>query len=763
MNKLVILSLGKGNLQNGFDAVTAQIGEDGDPYLMKFTGSLPPAPEISQLYRDWQLLYSAVYQRLDFCPRLEIENAGVTNVSEVEFQDLCQRLAMRINAWLNCEQFRNIEQQLRTRLHPNESIRFIIEADKILWHLPWHLWQFFEDYPKAEVAFSTCEYKTPQKSLTKTPGTKVRILAILGHSQGIDIGKDRAFLEQLSHKAEIKFLVEPHLDKLYDQLWKQGWDIMFFAGHSYSKEKGIIQLNSTQAIALDKLSNALKKAISRGLKLVIFNSCDGIGLAQDLANLQIPQAIAMREPVPDAIAQEFLRHFLEAFSSGQSLYTAVREARQRLQKREDKYPCASWLPVICQNPAQMPTTWQEWRTSKVCPRTLLVLSMVVTAALAGVREMGMLQKPELYAFDRMLQLRPDEGPDPRLLLINVTEKDIHNQNSQERRAASLSDRTLAQLLKKLQLYQPQVIGLDIYRDFPVDSKADLKTYIQDDRLIAICEVGGSDEHLGIKPPPEIPENRLSFSDFPVDSDGIIRRQLLGMAKDSICTADKSFSFKVASTYLAAKGMQSRRASEKELQIGNVFFKKLEPHAGGYHQVDELGYQVLLNYRSSPTVAQQVTLSSVLNHSLDDKLPYLVKDRIVLIGTTAKSFKDYFPTPCCTSKQSQKLPGVIIHAHMVSQILSAVLDRRPLLWWWPAWVEIIWIWSWSFVGGMIIWYLRSPLRLVVAGGGVIVILYGLCFAFLLQGGWVPFVPAVLALVVTGGSLIAYSIFQTRQVY
>ena len=136
----------------------------------------------------------------------------------------------------------------------------------------------------------------------------------------------------------------------------------------------------------------------------------------------------------------------------------------------------------------MPTTWQEWRTSKVCPRTLLVLSMVVTAALAGVREMGMLQKPELYAFDRMLQLRPDEGPDPRLLLINVTEKDIHNQNSQERRAASLSDRTLAQLLKKLQLYQPQVIGLDIYRDFPVKSNRDsLATRLRDRNFFANCK------------------------------------------------------------------------------------------------------------------------------------------------------------------------------------------------------------------------------------------------------------------------------------
>jgi hypothetical protein len=36
--------------------------------------------------------------------------------------------------------------------------------------------------------------------------------------------------------------------------------------------------------------------------------------------LQIPQAIVMREPVPDKVAQEFLKHFLKAFSRGKSLY-----------------------------------------------------------------------------------------------------------------------------------------------------------------------------------------------------------------------------------------------------------------------------------------------------------------------------------------------------------------------------------------------------------------------------------------------------------
>jgi hypothetical protein len=57
--------------------------------------------------------------------------------------------------------------------------------------------------------------------LKKTPGAKVRILAIFGNSKGIDIGKDRAFLEQLSDKAQTEFLVEPQPEELNDHLWEK--------------------------------------------------------------------------------------------------------------------------------------------------------------------------------------------------------------------------------------------------------------------------------------------------------------------------------------------------------------------------------------------------------------------------------------------------------------------------------------------------------------------------------------------------------------
>lgn len=61
----------------------------------------------------------------------------------------------------------------------------------------------------------------------------------------------------------------------------------------------------------------------------------------------------------DAIAQEFLKSFLAAFSGGNSLYLSVREAREKLQSLEDRYPCATWLPILCQNPTETPVTWKE--------------------------------------------------------------------------------------------------------------------------------------------------------------------------------------------------------------------------------------------------------------------------------------------------------------------------------------------------------------------------------------------------------------------
>ncbi|MGB3204688.1 MAG: hypothetical protein WBB28_06855, partial [Crinalium sp.] len=126
-------------------------------------------------------------------------------------------------------------------------------------------------------------------------------------------------------------------------------------------------LNQTDSLTLDELRYGLQTAVNQGLQIALFNSCDGLGLAAELESLHIPQVIVMREPVPDKVAQEFLKYFLAEFTGGTSLYQAVGIARKKLQAWEHEYPCASWLPVIIQNFLEVPPTWQSLGAIFRCP------------------------------------------------------------------------------------------------------------------------------------------------------------------------------------------------------------------------------------------------------------------------------------------------------------------------------------------------------------------------------------------------------------
>ncbi len=695
-------------------------------------------------------------------PEFEIDDTEITHISQAEFDQLCQKLQLQLNTWLNADAFRPIDRQLRTHLKPTDEFRLIVAAaDPKLLRLPWCLWEFFSDYPKAEVALSPPEYTRSLQVSSTRPRGKVRILGILGNSQGINIAQDQQLLQQLPN-TEIKFLVEPKAQELNQQLWQPGWDMLFFAGHSSSsKGKGCIHLNPTESLTIEELKYGLRTAIAHGLKLAIFNSCDGLGLAQALADLHLPQVIVMREPVPDLVAQEFLKHFLAAFTQGQSLYLAVRQAREQLQALESKFPCATWLPVICQNPAELPPTWQEWCGTPPVPlrlptrgelKMMLLTSIAVTTFIFGIRWLSWLQPLELWAFDRLMQLRTTESPDSRLLVITISEQDIQSQGD-ELRHGSLGEVTLNQLLEKLEKAQPRVIGLDLYRDFPA-SESVLRNHLrQNDHLIAICKrPAPPDDPSGILPPPELSEDRLGFSDFVQDSDGAIRRQLLFMSPNptSRCTTAYAFSLQLAFRYLEARGVTPKFTPSGNLQLGGVVFDQLASRSEGYQPVDARGNQILLNYRASPSpqaIAQQVSLTQVLTGQIN---PNAIKNRIILIGTIAPSSGDYWYTPYGT-EFSRKLPGVFIHAQMISQVLSAVLDHRPLLWVWVHWGDTLWIGVWSLAGGIIGWRFHGFLSLGLALSAASGTLTGLCLLLLLQGGWIPLVPAIASLLITGSSI------------
>jgi branched-chain amino acid transport system substrate-binding protein len=180
---------------------------------------------------------------------------------------------------------------------------------------------------------------------------------ILGSDEKIDIQTDWNILREKLPNDELVLLEKPSADEFREILISQPWDIIFFAGHSSTHADGNdarIWLNGQEYLSPQQLRASLKKAVINGLKLAIFNSCDGLGLARQLETLQIPHIIVMREPVHDKVAQKFLSGFLTSFAEGASLHEAVREARDQLRLIENSSPNASWLPVIFQNPEEPP-------------------------------------------------------------------------------------------------------------------------------------------------------------------------------------------------------------------------------------------------------------------------------------------------------------------------------------------------------------------------------------------------------------------------
>ena len=382
MNKSVVIDLGNGDLSSGFPRVTAQIWTTGHPHPEQFIGSLPPAPSLIDLYRNWQLIYNNLCSRKQLLSlpavdedddELEIDAAGITNVSQLSFDEVCQQLQTGINTLLKSPDFINIELQLRSALNPSEDIQVIIETrDELLRRLPWHRWDFFKNYPQSEMALSVPEYKRPRSQRSKVGKKQVRILAILGNSQGINLETESLLFKNLDD-ADIAFLVNPSRQEFSDRLWdSSGWDILFFAGHSQTEgETGRIYINENKtnnSLTIEQLEEALKQAIENGLTLAFFNSCDGLGLALSLEKLNIPTVLVMREPVPNRVAQVFFEYFLDAFAQQRlPLHLAVQQARRKLQGLEDEFPAASWLPVICQNPALETPTWLQLGGIPPCP------------------------------------------------------------------------------------------------------------------------------------------------------------------------------------------------------------------------------------------------------------------------------------------------------------------------------------------------------------------------------------------------------------
>jgi adenylate cyclase len=385
------------------------------------------------------------------------------------------------------------------------------------------------------------------------------------------------------------------------------------------------------------------------------------------------------------------------------------------------------------------------------PGGVILSSLSITIIVLILRQLGLFQGAELSDYDRLIEMMANRGQDERLLVVGVTEEDI------QKYGYPLSDQVIADLIQRLQQDQPRAIGLDILRDVPQgQGRGALIQALAPDNLIIVCRMNQDEQSrdIGTPPPQEIQNpDKIGFADFNGDNLGVIRRGILisyplkwDNIKPSfthICNDPtqelQSFGLRLALIYLAQEGIRPEINEFEEISLNDQDFIPLDPTGGGYVNIWEEDYQILLDYRAK-LAADEVSLSAVLNNQVSaDK----IKNKIVLIGYTAASVGDFLFTPLGL------MAGVQVHAQFISQILGITLEDQRLISYLPDGVEWLFIWGWSLVGSGIVWLTHKNRWLMFLSEGIaVVILVGVSYgAFITQTLWLPLIPSAWALILT----------------
>jgi adenylate cyclase len=386
-------------------------------------------------------------------------------------------------------------------------------------------------------------------------------------------------------------------------------------------------------------------------------------------------------------------------------------------------------------------------------RHVFLSGLTITVGVVLLRLLGVLQFYELQAFDRLIQLRPPEGKDERIILVGITDVDLKRLGR-----AEVPDQVIATLIRKINAQKPRLIGLDLYRNLPLEPGHQelLQVFRSTPNLVGIQKVNGDDNNDPIPGNPVlIKANQIAASDVLADPDGRVRRGLL-FPNTEISPPTPSLGFRLAIDYLAQMGIYPDQNPDT-LTIAGTSFPPFTTDDGGYVRTNDRGYQILLNLRASAQSFRTVSLSQVLDDSISSDL---MKNRIVIIGTMLPGNSDSFFTAYSSAFAANAKPmyGVELHAHITSQLISAVLDKRPLIQIFPDWAEILFIWLSANVGALI--YLKGVADLPKAGltfSAVGVVVVG-SYLLGIYGWWFPSIPVTIAIV---GAAAAMSIFNTQQ--
>lgn len=454
---------------------------------------------LTNLYNEWQRAYLNFYQSEQMRGRAVGGGVATLNIDwHAELVKAETKLMYEFHRWLRSAELFEIRSRIAkasqeafaSSAHEtaSPSIQLFLTCTPIeIDRFPWESWELASEF----ASIGAIKIIRAPLNIAANPSTenrrkfgKTRILAILGDDTGLNFESDKQSIKSLEKIADVKFVGwQPHqnANQVIEQIVnaiadEQGWDILFFAGHSNETELtgGELGIAPGVSIAIKEIIPQLTAARKRGLQVAIFNSCSGLNIAESLIDVGFSQVVVMREPIHNRVAQEFLVHFLQALGKHNDLYESLMEARQYLRmEKSHTYP-SSYLvsSLFCHPGADLfrikPTRWKDklrhslpnLSEAAILGATLL-LSIIPPAQgiLEDIRVLNQSGYRQLTG-----QIPNDETPP--VALVEIDAESIYRANLPDNQLRPMNRSYLAKILDRTRQLNAKVVGIDFVFDTP---------------------------------------------------------------------------------------------------------------------------------------------------------------------------------------------------------------------------------------------------------------------------------------------------------
>jgi hypothetical protein len=429
---------------------------------------VPRPAELEQLQQVWRTRFLRHHDPAFAWP----EGAAVV-------RSYSEQLLQGLRQWLQQPAWQPLSQVLQASPAAPLTVRLDGVNDAIS-ALPWEalplqrpIWRLDKESPAELVA-------TPARA------RKPRILLLVGSEAGLSLDGDIEQLQGHQRSGRIRLTVLRGSSFTPSALRSalasaSGWDAVLYLGHSDSGPNGgLLHLGDGSQLDGQALETDWAEAARRGLRLLLFNSCSGLQLAQHAARAGIAWSVCFVEPVPAAAATAAFAQLLEALETGSDLLAATALTRQHLAS-SDGYEGCDLLLVAVASPSAQPFHLPLRRRRQLLLRLAQsnrrqVIAAAAISAVAFAVELTPSNPLNTYLLNRRLDLQrgwrqliqqPGPVPTAKHPAIPVLLLDPAS-TVPALGAAPESDHTsrlaLAAVLQRTPPVQVPVVGLDVLFD-----------------------------------------------------------------------------------------------------------------------------------------------------------------------------------------------------------------------------------------------------------------------------------------------------------